>query len=424
MKKNWLLMALMTLILLFPVNSFADSLQELQDIAVQNRKIIDKYKQQVQIAKKDIRIARSGYLPSIDAAYVLNSLNKNTPSGEGRENSIITGSITYNVFAGFRDKYNIEAANQIHDAEQLKVESVIQDIKHAVAIYFTDIYVKRSAASVSEKIYDLYTQLYKDALNKFDEGLLNKSDLLKTKVEQDNALIGLERAKANLEIAVNELERAIDTSVQLESLVFNNFSTAPRIAPIVINKEIMLLNRSDIKMLKKLIAASNAQVNAARSSYYPSVNIDGIYKRYDDHYLNGCGDYTDTYDDELRAQVTVSMNLFDGMAKGANVGKARANENSLQYDLYELQQSHSNNLMNYYLDFNVSQRNIIVTETGIEQAKENVRIAELSAEEGIITTSELLDTVANLARAEMNNIAATSVLFLSYYNIKRTIESY
>ena len=199
---------------------------------------------------------------------------------------------------------------------------------------------------MSEKTYEVYTQLYSEALNKFDEGILNKSDLLRTKVEQDNALIDFERAKANLEIAINNLEVTIDASIQLDNLDFTISSSPPRVAPININEEIMLAGRSDIRMLNKNIVASNAQVSVARSSYYPSVDLSGVYKRYDDDYVNGRGDYTDIYDDELRAQLTVSINLFDGMSKNSRIGKAKANSKSLQYDLYELRQKLKTRLMN------------------------------------------------------------------------------
>lgn len=419
MKNKW---KLVVILLFFSVNSFASSLSELQNIAVKNRKIIDKYKQNVEIAESDIRIAKSGYLPSIDAAYVLNSLNEDTWQGESKENSVITGSITYNLFAGFKDKYNIRSARQIRDAEQLQVESIIQDIRYSVALYFTDIYVKRTKVTVSEKTYVAYTQLYSDAQKKFDVGILNRSDLLKIKVEQDNAFINFERAKVNLDVSINELKRAIDNPLQADRLNFNNFLTIPKIKDIDQNKEIMFSNRSDIQMLKKLIAASNNQVNVARSSYYPSVNVSGIYKKYDDDYMSGNGRHSDIYEDELRVQLTMSINIFDGMAKNARVDKAKSNGRSVKYDLYELQLNLTKDLTNYYLDFGVSLRNLSVTETGIEQAKENLRIAKLSAEEGLITTSDLLDAVASLARAEMNNISAKSALFVSYFKIKRLIE--
>ena len=82
MKKIWIMM---TRILLFTMSSFASSLIDLQDVAVNNRKIIDKYKQNIEMAEDDILIVKSGYFPSIDAAYVLNFLNEKTPPGESKK---------------------------------------------------------------------------------------------------------------------------------------------------------------------------------------------------------------------------------------------------------------------------------------------------------------------------------------------------
>ena len=417
MKSKYIFMVM----ILFSIDSFAISLEELQNRAVESRVIVNKYLQNVKMAQNDVQIAKSGYLPSVDLSYSLNALNEDTLF-EQAENSTITGSITYNIFAGYRDKNNIESSQKILNSKEFQVQSIKQDIKRTVALYFTDIYAKRAVVEVSKKSYDAYVQLFSEGEKRFEVGIINKSDLLKIKVEQDNAYIDLQRAQANLEASINELKRATNEPIKLDKLDFSIFNTIPKVNEIEKNKNIMLEKRSDIRILKEIIKASQYQIGIANSTYYPSLDIAGIYKRYDDNFISGNGN--GLQNDEVRVQLTLSYNLFDGKATDAKSAKAKAYEYSLRDDLKDLEETLVKELKNIYLDYEVSKRNIEVTLTGIKQADENLRIAKLSAEEGLITTSDLLDAITNLARAKTNSINAQSALFASYYNITRLIENY
>lgn len=401
------------------VNINASTLEELQKRAIENRKVIDKYKQNIQMAKHDVNVAKSGYHPSIDVVYTTEFIKQRYISMRKQG---FTGSISYNLFAGFRDKYNIESTEYILDSKELEAQSIVQDIKKNVALYYTDIYSKKSVIKVSQKKYEALIQLYSDSKKKFEVGILNRSDLLSIKVEQDNAYIDLKRAQASLQMSLNELSRATNSHLELKELDFDPFSSIPKIEHIEKNVILMFTKRSDIKMLKKLIEASKSQINIANSFYYPSVNIAGTYNRYDDNFINGNGNRFQ--DDEVRVQLSVSYNLYDGRAKDAKKAKAKAYEYSLRDDLMDLEATLGKELKNIYLEYEVSKSNIDVTITGIELAEENLRIAKLSAEEGLTTTSDLLEAITNLARAQMNSINAKSALFVSYFNITRLIEKF
>ncbi|MBL4730610.1 MAG: TolC family protein [Sulfurimonas sp.] len=193
------------LTLFFPLFSTAYTLEELQNMAVNSRELLNKYKDNVKMASQDVRIAEAGYLPSIDISYTLNVADRTSLTHRDKQNSTINGSVSYNLFSGFGDTYNVQANKQIFDSRKLQVLSGIQAIKHEVALYFTDIYVKIASIEVSQKKYEAYIQLYSQRKKRFEVGLLNGSELLKIKVEQDDTFIVLQIARADLQKSINEL---------------------------------------------------------------------------------------------------------------------------------------------------------------------------------------------------------------------------
>lgn len=413
---------LILIVVVFSLDLSATTLQKLQDLAVQNREILDKYGQAIEIARQDVAIAKSRKFPRIDITYIVNSLNKDTLLGESRENSVVKGSIYYNIFSGFRDSYNISSAKHIASSKELQAQGVAQDIKMRVALYFTDIYSKKMAIEVSRKNYEAFTQLYIESKKKFEIGVMSRSELLSVRVEQDNAYVELQSTKAELQASINNLNLSVGSSVDLEELDFKFFTSIPQVAHIKKSKKIMLARRADILALKNLISASKAKSSATDSLYYPSFDIVGTYSRYDDSFLNGSGNRP--RDDEMRVQIIASYNLYDGRARDAKRAKSRAYESSLRYSLIELENTLKKELQNLYLWYEVSRKNIEATKTGIELAQENLRVTKLSSDEGLITTSELLAAITNLARAQMNNIDAKDRLFKNYFTITRMIEDF
>lgn len=410
------------LFIIITVSLNATTLKNLQDIAVENREILQRYKQSIEIARQDVIIAKSRSLPRVDVAYIANSLNSDTPFGESRENSMIKGSISYNIFSGFRDKYSVLSAKYMVDSRELKTQSIEQEIKMSVALHFTDIFSKKMGVEVSQKNYEAFTQLYLESQKKFEVDILDRSKLLSVKVEQDNALINLQKAKADLQMSINSLNLATGYSVVLNELDFGLFATMPQIVQVEKNMNTMLTKRGDIGALKKIIGALGAKSGAVDSLYYPTVDIVGSYTLYDDSLFIGAGNRPQ--DDETRVQFLLSYNLYDGGTRDAKRAKSRADELSLSLELIEFENSLKKELKNLYLGYEVSKSNIEATKTGKELAKENLRVAKLSEKEGLITTAELLKAITNLARAQMSNIDAKNALFKNYFGIVRLVEGF
>ncbi len=419
MRFNYLISGLLIFFLFGTAH--AQSLAQLQEIATQNRKLVEKYRNNIRKGEADVNIGKSAFLPSADVSYIANRLDKDGLT-ENRQNSAFMGVLSYNIFAGFRDKYNLQAAEMIKKALDYELEKTIQDLKYRVAVRYVEIFGKKGSLTVAQDDYALLKKRYEDAQSRYNVGLIRKNDLLKINVEMDDAEQRLKRADAELMKSLNALCYEIDSPVDFKALNFSEFNTFPQTMNEAEYSARMSEKRSDIKALDMVIAADESRVLAAKSVFYPSADIQGSYKPAGNDYL--LGTMSNETGEELRLQLVVRMNLFDGFRKYDTIRKAKLEVVNARHDLDELKSTLSTDLKNTLLDYDVAIKNMKVASGSIVQAEENLRITDISFKEGVQTATDVLDAISYLSRAKNNFVNARSDVFANFYKLTRLTDDF
>ena len=408
------------ILLLFASPGYALDLAEMQNIALQNRPLVERFKANLERSEQDVVLARGGYYPSVDVSYTANKLDEASLT-EDEENSIAAGKVSMNLFSGWRDKYSLNAAMKQTEVQNYYLTGVRQDIQLNVALAYLDVYERRANREVAEAAFQTLDKAYRDSESRYQVGLIGKNELLKFRVDFDNADITLKAADAGLRKSVNTLSRQIGQPVTYEDLTFDDFNTLPPMTDRDVYAAKMLTDRSEIKAIEKAIEASMDAAEAQKGTYYPRVDAVGSYGRYDDNLINGNGDVKE---DELRAELVLSMNLFSGFTTEASVARAKIDTRGLQYDLAELKDTLNNDLNNLYIDFKVSLENVEVALRSIEQAEENLRITQLKYDEGLQRESDLLDAITSLSRAKYNYVTVVKTVFANDFRLTRMIDGF
>lgn len=409
-----------TLLVLGGPVAYAMDLAEMQALALNNRQVIRQYMTFLEQSEKDIIRARSGYYPSVDIAYTANSVDE---AGflEEKENSVATGSVSYNLFAGFRDKYTLLSAEKQQEVQQYQLQGIKQDIQLNVALAYLGVSERQANRKVAEAAFQTLEKVYQDGESRYEVGLIGKNELLKFRVDYDNADITLKAADGDLKKSVNVLSREVGSEIALADLDFAAFNRLPPPMDKDDYTSKMLAQRSEVRALQAVIEAAAARAEAELSGYYPRVDVVGSYRKYDDNFIVGAGSQEE---DELRAQLVMSMNLFQGFYTEATVARAKLETRSLQYELDELRNELTNQVANLYIDFLVSLKNVEVAKRSIEQAEENLRITQLKYSEGLERESDLLDAITSLSRAQYNLVAVRRTAFLNNFQLTRMIDGF
>ena len=409
-----------TLVFCWAPAVYAIDLLEMQNLAINDRQVVRQFMTTLEQSEKDIVRAKGGYYPSVDIDYIGNSLDEARLT-ENKQNSLARGRVSLNVFAGFRDKYNILTAEKLKEVEQYRLQSIKQDIQLNVALSYLNVAERRANRKVAEDAFKTLEKLYQDGQSRFEVGLIGKNELLKFRVDYDNADITLKAANASLERSVNTLSRQVGSEIKFSDLNFAEFQELPALIDRDAYMSKMLVERSEIKVLESVIAATVTEVEAEKSDYYPQVDVVGSYSRYDDDFINGGGSEDD---DELRAQLVMTMNLFQGFTTEATVARAKLETRSVQYELDELKNELVTDLNNLHISFEVSYENVEVAKRSIEQAEENLRITQLKYDEGLQRQLDLLDAVTDLSRAQFNLVVVLQTLFSNDFQLTRMIDGF
>ena len=303
----------------------------------------------------------------------------------------------------------------------MRLQALEQDIQLAIALKYLAVFNQKAMLNVAEDTNKTLKNLYLDSKNRYEVGLLDKNTVLKFKVDYANADLGVKREEANLRKAINELSREANQSIIFEDLTFSEFSQVPGSLDQNAYQITMLSGRSELKALEKLAASAEAMIKARKATYYPHLDFSTSYTDYEDHYLNGQGEYSD---DELRAELTMSINLFNGFADEAAISRAKAEIRSINYQRAELENIYKTDLQNLFVDYEISLANVEVAREDIAYAEENLRITEMKYKEGLQRQLDLLDAVANLTRAQSNYVAVMRIVFANYFQIIRMVEEF
>ncbi len=414
------LFSFLTLFMLIASSSSAMGLAEMQKIALHNRQLVQQYMVDLEQSEKDVVLAKSSYYPSVDLSYVVNSLDEATTT-EQKENSIAKASISLNLFSGFRHKYGIKAAEYGLESQRYRLQGIKQDLQLDVALAYLDVYERRANSKVAKAAFQTLEKVYRDGESRYQVGLIGKNELLKFRVDYDNADITVKSADASLRKSINQLGRQIGAKMSLADLDFADFSVLPAEVDKNAYTAKMLTDRSELKILEAVKKAASAQVETQVGDYYPELNLVGSYSNYDDDYVNGSGDVDE---DELRAQLVLSMNLFQGFSTETSVARARLDVRAAQLEIEELTSTLNTNLDNLFIDFEVSLENVEVANRSIEQAEENLRITQLKYDEGLQRESDLLDAITSLSRAKYNYVAVIRTVFLNKFQIIRMVDGF
>lgn len=398
----------------------AVDLAGMQSLALTNRQVIQQYMTGLEQSEKDVIRARGGYYPAVDVSYTANELDDDSLL-EAKENSVAVGKVSWNIFAGFRDRYGLQSAELRTAVERFKLQGIKQDVQLNVALAYLEVFERRANLKVALSAFETLGKIYRDGESRYQVGLIGKNELLKFRVDYDNADITAKSAEASLKKSVNALSRQVGGEISLGDLDFADFNGLP---PLVNREEYsarMVAGRSEIKAVELGVDAAAAQAEAEKGGYYPRVDVVGSYRRYDDDLLNGNGAIDE---EEVRAQLVVSMNVFQGYTTEATVAKTKLQSRSLQHELVELKSTLQTDLNNLYIDFQVSLENVEVATRSIEQAEENLRITQLKYDEGLQRESDLLDAITSLSRAQYNHVAVVRTAFANNFRLTRMIDGF
>ena len=274
-----------------------------------------------QASQEAVKVARSGYLPTLDLKASIGHERLDTPSTRSadtdqkdfkpEENSL---TLNQNLFDGLSTTNEYRRTRELQNGkmEQLRTKA------ESLALEVTDVYIKllesRQQFSLSKNNLASHERIYKLIQQRNDQGVANQADLYQIEGR-------LARARANLISARNNLEDAETRYMRLvnqtpDELITPHLDEHQLPADLEQAISIAIQEHPAIHSSNHDLSASQYGYDQTRSAFLPTVDL-SLTQRWgqDISGLEGCHENT-------VAMLTMKYNLFRGGSDSARCQEA------------------------------------------------------------------------------------------------------
>jgi outer membrane protein len=327
---------------------------------------------------------------------------------------------TQTLYAGGGVHSAIKAAQLTRDAAALDLQTAIDAALLDVRTKFFNVVLARAKIGVEEDNVKLYQHQLDDTNNQFEAGSVSKFEVLRAKVFLANAQPNLITARNTYRISVEQLRQSLGaTSSDSFPEVVGDLNVEPQTydptAAIASAHE----HRPELQKFEKLESAGIESVTTARSTQYPNLQAFGGYEWDGFGYSNSSLGSPSANGWLFGLQSTWA--IFDGRATEGRVHQAKSlleqarlskASEELEVDV-EVRQALSS--------LQEAQELVTASAQTIEEAAEDLRLADAKYHAGSATQLDVLTSQVSLTQSKTDQLTANYNYLVALANVRKAI---
>jgi outer membrane protein len=274
-------------------------------------------------------------------------------------------------------------------------ETVVFDVKQS---YFNLLTAKRLLGVADANV--VQDQRHVDlAQGRLDVGVATRFDVTQAQVQLANAELAQVTARNNVAVAIETLRNALGLEGPLDFDIVDTLDIHD--VRLHENKALGLAydHRPELLSQRFQEESLSEQIAALQKNYLPNVTGDASY-------IWSGAEYP--LQSSWNVGATVNLSVFNGGSTTAQIAEARATLANLKYQEQSLRQQIALQVRQAVLNLAQAHESIRVSEKGLQQAQENVELAEGRYKTGVGNIIELTDAQAALTVAAGANVQALS----------------
>ena len=259
---------------------------------------------------------------------------------------------------------------------------------------------------VARKYKSVVNELVKNLEDAQQAGMAPLNDVLKAQVKYNDALLQLQQAEHGKQLAQMNRCRLVGLDLNTELVLTDSLSAT--ITPVVLALPDGLEQRPDYNMLEKQVEMKRKEINVTRADFLPQVGVSAGYGYGGGLKLNG----DDSNSGSFSAMASVAIPIFNWGEGRNKVRVAKAEEEMSRLNKERLGEMMRLEIAGSRFKLNDAQTRIRLTESALEQAKENLRVSEDQYEVGMENLTNLLEAQAQWQQAWSEWVDAKAALKL------------
>ncbi|MFO7789873.1 MAG: TolC family protein [Bacteroidota bacterium] len=345
-----------------------------------------------------------GYIPSEEMTF------------GSRNNYIINGGITQPIYLGGKIRSQYRIAKITKDIQKQRKSKSEDEILYEVEKVYWKIVSLQEKKEMADTYKTMLDTLVKDLENILDEGIITRNDLLKARKKQNEVVYQQFRAKNGIRLAsmaLNQLiGRSLDSVTQVEGELgsVRIFTDRDNMIQQAIEK------RPELEMIDKSVELADESVKLAWSRFLPNIIGTANYTYYNPNPYNG---FTEEFGGDYNLGITCRIPITSWGDRVHSLKAAKQLRELSDLNRKETQEKISLEVQQGWNTYLEAFEKVNVKEKGLEQAEENLRIMQDKFDEGMITTSDLLEAQALWQEAYAELIEAKTELRTKEIEIKK-----
>jgi len=437
----WLIMA---------ATLFNASLSAAQDVKKLNMKDAVKYSLEnhpsnmtyynnIKVAKQRATEALSGYLPQINGTGTLDDNIKRQitviPAGfiSPKEIQLQLGTQYLTNLYGELDQVIYDQAQldglkanvpntQIALLQKSKNDDDL--VYNTATAYYQVLIYKEQEKLLTENERKLFEILTIQKLQ-YEKGVIKKVDYDRTEVNYKSILSQKELAKTNIELSMNQLKNAIGMPLENVIVIDDSLKTSQEPAPPALANNYNEKNNWDYKIQLQNVYLQQIDLSRKRDAFLPTFTG---YARYGAQALdnNFENQYKNFYDYSVIG-VKLNVPVFSGFRRYSQLKQSEYNLSNAKVTLTENSNSLRLQMLNANTKLMSSYTTLISNKENLDLAKDVLQTTTLQYQQGVASSSDLLNSDYSLKEAQSNYINSLYNYLISTLDIQKnqgTIKQY
>ena len=389
----------------------------LQKIAVKNLQIKIAEKTYLS-AKADYQQSNALFLPNINVSYTgILTTNPLMAFGSKLNQEVLTASDfnpallndpsrTQNFATKFEIQqplinvdgiYGRQAARSKMEAYQLQTERTKEYLELEVSKAYMQLQLAYKAVKVLEKANVTGKANLKLVQNYFQQGLLQKTDVLNVQIRVNEITNQLQYAKSAIQNASDYLAFLLNEDNQGKTYQPSE-ELETTISVETINTSLSD-SRKDIQAINKSTVAYKKMFLSSKMNFLPRVNAFGSYEMYDKNFLG-----TSAKGYLFGAQI--SWNVFDGYKSIGKMNKAKADFQKAEIETEQYKKQSQLELYKTNRQLQDAENKVTLSQLALEQSQEAYRIRQNRFTQGLEKTTDVLQTETQTIQKELEHLQA------------------
>lgn len=344
------------------------------------------------------------YIPDNDLIVsALEKLGQNTLSLPliSQNLTSIDANVIWPLFTGGKRLFANEIGKRMVDIAEVnrnQVEAAQQSL--LIETYFA-LRLGNRIVDVRQQTYDALKLHYDHAVKLEQNGMINRAERLFAQVSMEEAKRELESARKDLTVAQQALKSVLNLDTASDIRTTTPLFINEYIPPVQHFKDQIPTGNYMISQLKLQQAIAESELKISRSAYLPDIALFGkqtLYAHGVDKYLLP----------RTMIGVGFTWNLFDGLNREKKIRQAKLTSQSLDLGKEKAENDLEVAVDKLYSQMQNAMDNVDALQTTIRMSEELVRIRKKSFQEGMATSTDVVDAEVVLSKVKI-------AFLLAYY---------